>query len=148
MLSDKEVVERWTQLIALRDAVNGQLEKLRKNKVVGTSLEAEVTLTAEGELGEILETYQEELPALFITSAVSVKKTSSIQNPTSQTSTYHDETGSAQIEVNRIDGTKCPRCWRWVLPPQASLDSSEEQICTRCMDALAQMDVPTTGLDT
>jgi len=148
LLSDKAVVERWTQLIGLRDAVNGQLEKLRQNKVVGTSLEAEVTLTAEGELGEILETYQGELPALFITSSVSVKKTSEIQEPTSHTIIYHDETGSAQIEVNRINGTKCPRCWRWVLPPQANLDSAEEQICNRCTDALAEMNLPTTGLDT
>ena len=55
-LVDSELVDRWTRLLNLRDAVNGELEKLRQDKVVGTSLEAAVTLTADGELAQLLGT--------------------------------------------------------------------------------------------
>ena len=50
-LVDPDLIARWTRLLGLRDAVNGELEKLRQDKVVGTSLEAAVTLTADGGVG-------------------------------------------------------------------------------------------------
>ena len=37
-LVDRDLIARWDRLLGLRDAVNGELEKLRQDKVVGTSL--------------------------------------------------------------------------------------------------------------
>jgi isoleucyl-tRNA synthetase len=140
-LIDQEIVDRWTRLLALRDAVNGELEKLRQNKVVGTSLEATVTLTTNGDLGDMLETYQDELPALFITSAVSVKRALPLEDQRTE-GVYRDQTGSARIEVDHVNGAKCPRCWRWVLPPEAGLATTETQVCERCADALSETAAP------
>ena len=136
-LIDQPIVDRWTRLLAVRNAVNGELEKLRQNKVVGTSLEATVLLTAEGELGSMLETYQDELPTLFITSSVSVKRTPRIEGDET-TMVYRDETGGALIEVDHVNASKCPRCWRWVLPHRASPATTETEICDRCSDALSE----------
>ena len=72
-LVDRDLVARWDRLLGLRDAVNGELEKLRQDKVVGTSLEAAVTLTAEGGLAELLEAHRDDLATLFITSAVTLR---------------------------------------------------------------------------
>lgn len=140
-LIDQKIVDRWTRLLALRDAVNGELEKLRQNKVVGTSLEATVTLTTDGDLGDMLETYQDELPALFITSAVSVKRALPLEDQRTE-GVYRDQTGSARIEVDHVNGAKCPRCWRWVLPPEAGLATTETQVCERCADALSETAAP------
>ena len=100
---------------SLRDAVNGELEKLRQDKVVGTSLEAAVTLTADGGLGDLLEAYRDDLATLFITSAVSLR-TGAPAGDGEDGAVYRDADGCARIEVGRADAAKCPRCWRWVMP--------------------------------
>src|SRR5206468_2326901 len=45
-LMDRDVLERWTRLTALRDRVLGEIEPLRKDKQIGSSLQARVVLTA------------------------------------------------------------------------------------------------------
>ena len=129
------LIQQWTRLLALRDAVNGELEKLRQDKVVGTSLEASVTLTTDAGLASKLEPYLDDLPTLFITSAVTVRTgTTDIADGEG---TYHDESSVARIDVQRVNATKCPRCWRWVLPPQATDTPANSEICDRCADALS-----------
>ncbi len=147
-LVDPDLIDRWTRLLALRDAVNGELEKLRQDKVVGTSLEATVGLTADGELAQLLETYRDALPMLFITSAVTLA-TGPPARDGSKGTLYTEPAGTAHIEVSRIDAAKCPRCWRFVLPAPAppSGDASmervdaepddETEVCERCADALS-----------
>ena len=52
---------------------------------------------------------------------------------------HRDGDGGARIEVGRADGAKCPRCWRWVMPPGAAADPTESAVCARCTNALADM---------
>ena len=129
-LLDQELIDRWTRLLSLRDAVNGELEKLRQNKVVGTSLEATVTLTVEENMLQLLETYLDDLPMLFITSTVTVVQGTACD--TADGAVYSDSGGTARINVRRVDSSKCPRCWRWVRPVE-----DEIEICERCVDALS-----------
>jgi len=134
-LVDEPLLSRWSRLLKLREVVNGELEKLRQEKVVGTSLEATVTLTADGELAELLETYQDDLATLFITSDVSVHTGDAVGDDSDAT-VFNDPTGRARIEVHRVKAGKCPRCWRWVVPPGGAGDP-DTTICKRCRDALA-----------
>jgi len=137
-LVDTELLSRWTHLLSLRDAVNGELEKLRQDKVVGTSLEASVTLTANGELANLLDRYREELSTLFITSEVKVTRgAASDDNGT----TFHDPLGNAGVAVSRIEADKCPRCWRWVCPVHEN-PNDETDVCDRCLDALSVASTP------
>jgi isoleucyl-tRNA synthetase len=137
-LVDRDVIARWDRLLGLRDAVNGELEKLRQDKVVGTSLEAAVTLTADGGLGDLLEAYRDDLATLFITSAVSLR-TGAPAGDGEDGAVHRDADGCARIEVGRADAAKCPRCWRWVMPRDAAPDPSEAAVCDRCTNALADM---------
>ena len=41
-LADPELVERWNTLVALREQVLAEIEPLRKNKQIGSSLQAKV----------------------------------------------------------------------------------------------------------
>jgi isoleucyl-tRNA synthetase len=142
-LVDGELIDQWSLLLRLRDAVNGQLETLRRDKVVGTSLEAVVHLTATGELATLLERYRDELPTLFITSAVTLAHRAPEGSDKTGAFHFEDTAGSAAIEVGRLDAAKCPRCWRWVCStPTGSHVSESTDVCARCADALAGTVVP------
>ena len=74
---------RWEGLRAARTAVNEQIEPMRREKVIGSSLEAAVTVPdAPGDA---------DLAELFIVSSVA---------------------SGAALEVTRTAHHKCGRCWR------------------------------------
>ena len=138
-LVDRDLIARWDRLLGLRDAVNGELERLRQDKVVGTSLEAAVTLTADGGLADLLEAHRDDLATLFITSAATLRAGAPDPDDGSGAAVHRDADGCARIEVGRADGAKCPRCWRWVMPPGAGPDTAETAVCARCTNALADV---------
>ena len=147
-LVDPELIDRWTRLLSLRNAVNGELERLRQNKVVGTSLEATVSLTADGEVAQLLEAHRDDLPMLFITSAVTLTRGTPAEDAGTE-AVYRESAGSARIAVRRIEAARCPRCWRWVLPAAAAsmetVDAAAEDepdVCERCADALCHTASP------
>ena len=76
---DADLQARWKRLLALRDKVNLKLEGLRQEKIVGTSLEASVTLRATGITAELTKKYETLLPTLFITSNVVVTTQNAIE---------------------------------------------------------------------
>ena len=139
-LVDRPLLERWKRLLALREAVNVELERLRQQKIVGTSLEARVRIRASGTAASLLTETPLDLPMLFITSEAEVVEDPRL--PTDATDAaaanahYAEPGGTAVIEVARSDGVKCARCWRYV--PSVSDDTELEGLCTRCADALSQ----------
>ncbi|HEU5067569.1 MAG TPA: isoleucine--tRNA ligase [Sphingomicrobium sp.] len=81
---DDEWVAKWNALRALRSQVTETIEPLRRDKVVGSSLQAEVTVP------EMLAS-PEELAELFITSTVH---------------------RGDELSVTKTSNHKCGRCWR------------------------------------
>jgi isoleucyl-tRNA synthetase len=79
---DDEFEERWTALRALRSEVTERIEPLRRDKIVGSSLEAEVWVPSDQD-SELLE-------ELFISSTVH----------------------RGDWKVVKTDNRKCARCWR------------------------------------
>jgi isoleucyl-tRNA synthetase len=75
--------ERWAALRALRAQVLEAIEPLRREKVLGSGLEAEVTVPADAPEGDLAE--------LFITATV---------------------TRGQDVSVKRTHHHKCGRCWR------------------------------------
>ena len=134
-LADPALVERWSRLLRVREAVNAEIEHLRQRKVLGTSLEAQVTLAATGDLGRLLEQHQDDLPMLFITSAVHLSTSSEL--PAGGNPQVIEPSGSIRVDVARADGEKCERCWRYVATVSADPDRSG--ICERCADALSAL---------
>ena len=124
-----EIVERWDRLIAVREAVLAEIEPLRKNKQIGSSLQAKVVLSATASELALLERHARDLPMLFIVSDVELRP-----------STRDDESARSgqgpQIEIERASGVKCERCWRYV--QSVSVDPAWAGLCERCQDALAE----------
>jgi len=126
--ADPELAARWQRLTSIRERVLAQIEPLRKDKQIGSSLQAKVILTATAADLALLEQYAAQLPMLFIVSDVQLNSV-----PTDVGS--HGET-QPLIEIARAGGTKCERCWRYV--PKVSTDATWAGLCPRCQDALAE----------
>ncbi len=150
-LVDNDLLARWKRLLALRDHVNRELERLRQGKIVGTSLEATVSLHTDGITSSLLESYESFLPTLFITSNVvlapndskalsQVAKQIPVASESGNVFMEQDDdgqyAGSAVIDVKRTTGTKCERCWRYVNSVSTSDPSG---LCNRCVEALAEV---------
>jgi len=125
---DPELMARWVTLTTLRERVLGEIEPLRKDKRIGSSLQAKVILSATPAELALLEQYAPLLPMLFIVSEVQLKAA-----PTDVEA--HAE-AMPRIEIARAEGTKCERCWRYV--PAVSTEPAWAGLCPRCQDALAE----------
>jgi isoleucyl-tRNA synthetase len=123
-LVNRDLLDRWTRLLAVRDDVNAALEEQRKKKVIGNSLSAKVRLTAQGAIGTLLEQYRRHLPTLFIVSDVLLDV-----GPA-------DASDVVRVDVERAPGVKCERCWRYV--DVVTTEPDRAGICDRCVDALAE----------
>jgi len=114
-------------LRAVRDDVLKALEIARQEKLIGSGLEAVVTIQAPEERYRLLERYQNDLRFLFIVSGVELKAAPE---------------GNAEAPVNVIvskaPGKKCERCWNY------SVRVGESQryptVCERCLEALAEIE--------
>ena len=120
---DRALMTDWDRLMAVRDQVNAALEQQRKDKVIGNSLSAHVTVTATGPTGELLERHREQLPMLFIVSDLDLRVGAS------------EEAGEVTVDVGKARGVKCERCWRFV--PSVRTEPEWAGICDRCVEALA-----------
>ena len=121
---DRDLMASWDRLMKVRDEVNAALEQKRKDKVIGNSLGARVTITATGPVGTLLEQHRRDLPMLFIVSDLELRA-GSPEGP--------DE---VRVDVAKADGVKCDRCWRWVARVRTEPDWAG--ICDRCVEALAE----------
>jgi isoleucyl-tRNA synthetase len=116
---DRDLLERWTTLIGVREKVLAQIEPLRKDKQIGSSLQARVVIAAPAADLVQLQRASALLPMLFIVSEVVLRESGS----------------DLAITIERAGGTKCERCWRYV--PEVSSVPEYLGICPRCQDALS-----------
>ena len=110
-----EFIDRMNRLAAVREKVLKELEKAREAKLIGNSLEACVTLKAPEEAFAFLEDNKNDLPSLFIVSAVTVEKTAG---------------ETIEVIVGRAAGAKCERCWNYSTAVGKS--QAYPAFCVRC----------------
>ncbi len=91
-----QLSEKWKKLFKIKQEANIAIEKKRSNKEIGSSLEAELKITADSNKFDLLEGL--DLEEYFITSKATKFK-----------SKKNEE---LKIEVNKSKGTKCGRCWK------------------------------------
>jgi isoleucyl-tRNA synthetase len=127
-LADRDVLDRWTKLLAVREDVLAEIEPLRKGKQIGSSLQARVVLSATPAELALLERYEDVLPMLFIVSEVELR-------PAPTDVEAHEE-ARPRVTIDRAAGVKCERCWRYV--KKVSSEPAWAGLCERCQDALAQ----------
>ncbi len=113
---DSATLAKWDRLMEVRVEVLKALEEARQAKFIGAPLEARVRLQGYADI----EAYAAELPALFIVSQVVL-----------------DPGGEKRVTVERADGTKCERCWKY--SEAVGQDAEFPTVCDACSGALREM---------
>jgi isoleucyl-tRNA synthetase len=114
---DAALLARWQQVRHVREAVNKAIEEVRTAGAVGSSLQANVTLTAPPETHELLASLGEDLKFVLITSAVTLVPGEALA-----------------VQVTPSGATKCERCWHW--RDDVGHDPAHPTICGRCTSNL------------
>ncbi len=113
--SEAELLKKWQAVRDVREAVTAAIEPLRADKSVGSSLQAEVAITAPEAQAAYLKALGEELRFALLVSKVSVAK--------------GDELAvSAQVS----GGEKCERCWHYT--DDVGAVATHPTVCARCAD--------------
>ncbi len=124
---DAKQREDWTTLRSVRDEVLKALEDARNSKLIGGSLEADVTLAAADPAYSVLASYQEQLRYLFIVSNVKLEQASG-----------GNGTSGLAVKVGKAPGQKCERCWNY--STHVGEDKSYPTICERCSAVLKEIE--------
>ena len=125
--TDRSLMERWDRLHLVRDDVKKALENARAEKVIGASLDAQVTVYAEGEMLNFLKSFPD-LASIFIVSAVHLEQ--------GGTGAFQGEQ-PVSVTVRRADGEKCGRCWMY--SDTVGSDSAYPGVCARCAGVLKSL---------
>ena len=129
---DIELDEKWKKIILLRTEVQKVLEHYRKEKIIGTSLDAKVSLFTESkDYYDFLQSNKELLKEIFIVSQLNVSNTLGVNELFEA-----DKIDNLKIGVDKADGIKCVRCWNYTL--DVNTDPEFKDICLRCSDAIKQ----------
>lgn len=118
---DEKLGRRWETLLTYRTRVQGVLEERRREKMIGSSLEAHVQLEANSETYQFLRDYERDLSAIFIVSQVSLIRTESAHV-------------DLQITVTKSQAGKCERCWNY--REAVGKDAAHSTLCDRCVEAI------------
>lgn len=132
ILDEAELDANWKRLLAIRTVVLSALEQQRREKIIGSSLEARVVLHVMPALHEFLQAYERELPTLFIVSQVVLHANG---NPAGERHLVSDEVLGMSVNVVKAEGEKCERCWNY----RDTVGSAPEHptLCDRCIEAVA-----------
>jgi isoleucyl-tRNA synthetase len=108
---------KWDRLRLLRDPVRKQIEQLRVENKVGSSLQAEVEIRADGEDYEVLASLGDDLKYLLLTSAARV--------------TRSNDPGALATPSSL---PKCERCWHY--REEVGANAEHPGLCGRCISNL------------
>ncbi|ACR67901.1 isoleucine--tRNA ligase [Edwardsiella ictaluri] len=120
----------WAELLKVRGEVNRVIEQARNDKKVGGSLEAAITLYADEALATQLDSLQDELRFVLITSAARVQP---LVQATADA--VASELAGLKVGLGKADGSKCPRCWHY--STAIGQDAAHPQLCPRCVTNVA-----------
>ena len=103
-----------------------ELEEMRRNKVIGSSLDAEVDIYCKDEDYQNLLGLKDELRFIFITSEARVNELSS------KPSDAKEIDSSIAIKVYKSKHQKCVRCWHH--RPEIGQNKMHNDLCDRCVE--------------
>ena len=121
---DNELMARWDRIHLVRDDVKKALENARSEKIIGASLDAEISVYAEGEMYDFLSSI-EDLASVFIVSKANLIKGNDGEFKGEQ---------PVSVTVKHAEGEKCARCWKY--SGDVGADAEHPTLCARCASVL------------
>jgi isoleucyl-tRNA synthetase len=126
---DNDLADRWDTITAVRKEVTKALEISRREKVIGHSLDASVTLGVPKEFISKLARYKDDLRYIFIVSSVTLTDSGSMEGGLAS-----DTMPGIKVMVEPSRDQKCDRCW--VRDQSVGTDSGHPTVCARCLAAM------------
>jgi isoleucyl-tRNA synthetase len=114
---DTELLARWNRIRAIRELANKEIEALREKGRVGSSLQANLAITAPPADHALLASLGDDLKFVFITSQVRLHAGEALV-----------------IEAQPSTHLKCDRCWHW--RADVGSDPAHPALCGRCVSNL------------
>lgn len=121
---NEELAARWEAFINIRGEATKILERARKDKIIGNSLEAALVFECTDDLKKFIESFGSDLPDLFIVSQVKFGKVSGDYTLASE------DIEGLKVGVVKSGGTKCSRCWKYATDVGA--EPAHPEACGRC----------------
>ena len=110
------LLDKWNKIRGYRAEVTRALEELRVAGQIGSSLQAEVTIHADGERFDLLASLGDDLRFILICSKTILVK------------------GDDRLECSALGHAKCERCWH--VREDVGSDVEHPEICGRCVSNL------------
>ncbi len=132
------VLAEWQKLFAVRDQVFAAIETERKAGKIGKGLEAELEITASGQLFQLLGKYEPYLEEMLNVSGVRLtEKEHSYLTALESGFSVQGMDGYGSVIAQQASGTKCNRCWRYT--DDTANYGTWQNVCGRCRNALREM---------
>ena len=117
----------WSGIIAIRSAISKQLETMRKDGAIGSSLDAEVILYCDDQQQALLEKLGDELRFILITSEAVVRPLADKPEAAVET-----EQPGLFVQAEASSHAKCVRCWHH--RDDVGAHSEHPELCGRCVE--------------
>ena len=114
---DAALLAKWARLREIRDAVNKEIEALRTQGRIGSSLQANLHLEAAADDHMLLASLGDDLRFVMITSQAAIAAGDALA-----------------VRVDAATAPKCERCWHW--RDDVGHDPDHPSLCGRCTSNL------------
>ncbi|WP_427915033.1 isoleucine--tRNA ligase [Ramlibacter sp. MMS24-I3-19] len=114
---DEALLAKWNRIREIRDAANKEIEAVRAEGRIGSSLQANLAVDAPADDHALLASLGDDLKFVFITSAIALR-----------------EAAGLAIAATPSADPKCERCWHW--RADVGSDPAHPEICGRCVSNL------------
>ena len=126
---NREISERWENLLLVKKDVARALEIARKEGIIGSSLEARVTLLAPKEIFDVLKGFSPILTSVFIVSQAELGEVDGLGVVIES-----EMIKGLKVGVGKAEGEKCERCWNYSVRVGEFKD--HPRVCERCIEVL------------
>ena len=116
-------------MIDAKSEIAKAIEQARKEKVIGHSLDARITIAAPEKMRALFAQHLEDLRALLIVSQLRLAEEKEITKPYKSV-----EIKGLFVGVEKARGVKCERCW--IYEESVGSDAKHPTVCGRCLPNL------------
>ncbi|MGE5446064.1 MAG: isoleucine--tRNA ligase [Ignavibacteriales bacterium] len=130
---NNKLEEKWSKVLLIRDEILKALERARKDKFIGSSLEAGIRVYAEGEIRSFIEKNLELFKMATIVSHIEIVN----ESPKGNNVFESTDIPRLVVRVQKAPGEKCERCWTY--RTTIGIDPDYPTLCDRCVEHLSEM---------
>ena len=131
---DISLLAKWEFIQNIRDGVNKRIEAERQEGRIGSSLQANVEITAGPADALILLSIGIDLKYVLIVSSVVLHTEPAIVDPDDFETAFKVASGEISFKVKPSSATKCERCWHY--RDDVGVEPAHPTICGRCTSNL------------